>query len=387
LYIFFTIIGIAAFLFIIRWLVTHKDTISFFISGIDSGFSITEIASLWKLAKLCDLEEPTALYLSVPALNRSISKLLYISRVSGTEFTKKTQDLLTKLYTYRTKVELDPLSKKGLKSSKYLDEGQRLRIVLKGVGVFSSRIEMNGHELIVSVPTKDKIITMYGSEWVGKEISVYLWRKDDAHYVFDSTVISAGQFSSKPVIYLTHSNDLTRVQKRKSVRTKCSISARMFLPGKDFTYDTSVENTAGGYRCLLEDISADGALIRIGGKGQTGARLKLQFPISDNYIVMAGVVRSVEYNKEKNQSRLHFECIHIEPEMRNVVLAFVYNVLPEEEREEIIAIQGTEEDSIAIQQETDAENRESSQNIKSQEEKNENISSEQGNELEEFPEI
>ena len=73
--------------------------------------------------------------------------------------------------------------------------------------------------------------------------------------------------------------------------------------------------------------------------------------------------------------------------MRNVVLSFVYNVLPEEEREEIIAIQGTEEDSIAIQQETDAENRESSQNIKSQEEKNENISSEQGNELEEFPEI
>ena len=344
LYIIILVIVLALIVLGIRWLTKNKETVSFFTTGIDSGFSLSEILSLWKLARLCELEEPTALYLSVPALSRSISKLISTSRANGTEYTKKTQKFLTKLYAYRTKVELDPLAKKGLKSSKFLDEGQKLRIVLKGVGVFVSRIEMNGRELIIHVPSKDGIITMYGNEWVGKRISVYLWRKDDACYAFDSAVIGSGQYGSTPVLYITHSSDLTRVQKRKSVRTKCSIGARLYISGRNSTFDTNVEDMAGGYRCMLEDISADGALIRIGGKGSNGISIKLQFPIGDNYIVMAGIVRAVEYNKELNQSRIHFECIKIDPEMKNVVLSFVYDVMPQDEKDVFEALKGTEED-------------------------------------------
>lgn len=351
LYIFFLILGLFLFGVCVRWLVQHKIFVSFISIGIDSGFSISEIISLWKLSKLCELEEPTALYLSVPALNKSISQLLSVSRADGTEFSPKTQRFLTKLYEYRTKVELDPLSKKGLKSSKYLEEGQKIRIVLKGVGVFVSKIEINGRELIVHVPTKDGIITMYGSEWVGKKVSVYLWRKDDACYAFDTTVISAGQYASIPVLYLAHSNELTRVQKRKSVRVKCNISAKIFLPNSNFSFDTSVENMSGGYRCIIEDISGDGALIRIGGKGISGINMKLQFSIRDNFIVMAGVIKAVEYNAELNQSRLHFECVKIDPELRNVILAFVYDVMPEEERDAYIAIQQMEDEENQQHQE------------------------------------
>ena len=344
LYIFFLILGFILIGFSIRWLIQHKVLVSFISSGIDSGFSISEIASLWKLANLCGLEEPTALYLSVPALNRSISQLLSLSRADGSEFSPRTQRFLTKLYAYRTRVELDPLSKKGLKSSKYLEEGQKIRIVLKGVGVFSSKIEINGRELIVHLPAKDGMITMFGSEWIGKKVSVYLWRKDDACYAFDTTVQNAGQYASLPVLYLAHSTELTRVQKRKSVRVKCNIPAKMYLPNSNFSFDTTVENTAGGYRCVLEDISGDGAMVRIGGKGVAGINMKLQFSIRDNYIVMAGVIRGVEYNSDLNQSRLHFECVKIDTELRNVILAFVYDVMPEEERDAYIAIQQMEEE-------------------------------------------
>ncbi len=344
LYIFFLILGFLLLAFLVRWFIVHKETVSFFTTGVDSGFSIPEIISLWKLAKLCELEEPSALYLSVPALNRSISQLLSMSRADGTEFSPKTQKFLTKLYAYRTKVELDPLSKKGLKSTKYVEEGQKIRIVLKGVGVFASKIEINGRELIVHVPSKNGIITMYGSEWVGKKVSVYLWRKDDACYAFDTTVLSAGQYASVPVLYLAHSSDLTRVQKRKSVRTKCNISARIYLPNKNFSFDTTAEEPAGGYRCVLEDISADGALVRIGGRGVSGINIKLQFSIADNFVVMVGIVRAVEYNVELNQSRLHFECLKIDPELRNVILSFVYDVMPEEERDAYLAMQEMEEE-------------------------------------------
>lgn len=354
LYIFIFILILVICVIGIRVLARHRDFISFFVTGLDSGFSVSEIFSLWKLAGLCELPEPIALYLSIPALNRSIAKLISLSRISGTEYTKKTQQFLTKLYNFRTKVELDPHSKRGLKSSKYLDEGQKIRIVLKGTGVFLSRIEMIGRELIVHLPSKQGIIPMYGSEWVGKEISVYLWRKNDACYVFDTTVIGTGQYAGRPVLYLAHSNSMMRIQKRKSVRVPCSINARMYLPGQNFSYSTAMESPSGGYRCVLEDISDTGALIRVGGKGIKGATIKLQFSIGDNYIVMLGIVRGVEYNRDKNQSRLHFECLKIEQEMRNVILSFVYNILPQPEKETFEAVKDIEFDMSSDETGTDA---------------------------------
>ncbi|MBR6193085.1 MAG: PilZ domain-containing protein, partial [Treponema sp.] len=81
------------------------------------------------------------------------------------------------------------------------------------------------------------------------------------------------------------------------------------------------------------DISEDGALIRVGGAGKSNVRIKLQFDLNGSFIMMYGVVRGVEYNKDIEQSRLHFECTHIDATMKNAILAFVYNVLPENEKE------------------------------------------------------
>ncbi|HAH62238.1 MAG TPA: hypothetical protein DCL73_09105 [Treponema sp.] len=59
---------------------------------------------------------------------------------------------------------------------------------------------------------------------------------------------------------------------------------------------------------------------------------------------MFGIVRTIEYNRTINQSRLHFECIHIEPQMKNEVLSFVYNIMPQEEKEIYDALSLTDED-------------------------------------------
>ena len=59
---------------------------------------------------------------------------------------------------------------------------------------------------------------------------------------------------------------------------------------------------------------------------------------------MLGIIRTVEYNSEINESLLHFECLKIEPAMKNEVLGFVYNMLPSEEKEVMEAIQMTDED-------------------------------------------
>ena len=85
-------------------------------------------------------------------------------------------------------------------------------------------------------------------------------------------------------------------------------------------------------------------MVRIGGKGKSGEKIKLQFSLGSDLIMMYGVIRSVEFNKTLNQSRLHFECTHIAPAMRNEILTFVYKILPDEEKENNEAIELLESD-------------------------------------------
>ncbi len=97
----------------------------------------------------------------------------------------------------------------------------------------------------------------------------------------------------------------------------------------------------------MEDISSDGAMIRIGGKGVNNIQIKLQFELDNMLILMYCLVRSVEFNQANNQSRLHVECIHIEPSMRNEILSFVYKVLPEDQKNAEVALTQLEDEDKA----------------------------------------
>lgn len=318
-----------------------KTRINFFINGLDAGFSFSDLALLWTAAELCNLKEPTSLFYSMPALTKCMTQ---ISNQTNSDGTPKNQMLMSKLFNYRTKIQNEADDKKGLTSTQFLDKGQPLRIILPGKGVFSSEIMNNGNQIVISVPKQNKLIPYPGEEWVGKVISVYLWRKGDARYVFDTTVVQHGLFLGKSALYLKHSANLMRTQKRKSVRVKCQINGMLYIIKKDEVEVNAIE-TQNGFRCLIEDISESGALIRIGGKGVQNVKIKLQFNINTKLVLMVGVIRTVEFNEEKNQSLLHFECTHIETSMRNEILKFVYDLLPQTEKEVLQALEETEADS------------------------------------------
>ena len=132
-----------------RLLYHFKDNIKFFTTGMDSGFKISEIFLLWKLANIAGLSDPCSLYWSLPALEKGIAATIANAKDNGLEHSKKTQDFLAKLYSYRTKIELSPKNKKGLSSTKYIDVGQKIRVILKGRGVFSSEVLNNSKDLII----------------------------------------------------------------------------------------------------------------------------------------------------------------------------------------------------------------------------------------------
>ena len=320
-----------------------KPRINFFITGLDSGFSFSEISLLWTAAELCNLEQPTALFYSLPALTKCMTQ---ISNMTSADSSEKNQLIMTKLFNYRTKIQNEADDKKGMTTTHSLDKGQTLRIIMPGKGVFTSEIVGNGNFLVINVPRQKNLIPFTGEDWVGKVISVYLWRKGDARYVFDTTVTQSGLFLGKSALFLKHSSNLVRTQKRKAVRVKCEIYGMLYIVKKD-KVDVNAIETQNGFRCLIEDISESGALIRIGGKGVQNVKIKLQYNIHNKLILMVGIVRTVEFNEEKNQSLLHFECTHIETAMRNEVLKFVYNMMPENEKEVLEALEQTEDDEKA----------------------------------------
>ena len=339
------IIVISFFLIILAFVYSvYKTKIKFFITGIDAGFSMSDALLLWNVSQICELDEPTTLFFSLPALTKCMTQITNQASADNQIDSPKYQTLLSKLFAYRTKIQNESDNKKGLTSTETLESGQRLRIILPGKGVFASKIINNGKMLIITIPKKNDIITISAEEWVGKVINVYFWRKGDAQYVFDTIVVQTAIYLGKSTLYVKHSYNLTRTQKRRSVRAKCEIYADLFFIKKSDNNEQIIESK-NGFRCLLQDISESGALIKIGGKGRENIKIKLQFSIQNKLIIMTGIVRKVEYNIEKNQSLLHFECTHIEQSMKNEILAYVYNMLPENEKEVLEAIRQTEDDS------------------------------------------
>jgi len=326
----------------------NSEKIHFFATGLDYGFHFSEILTLWRLATVCDLDEPNALYVSTSALNECISKVIAEEREKNTINSFKTQQFLDRLYKFRTRITLDKEARRGLDNSRYFDAGQRIRIILPGKGIFLSKIKNNAHELLVLLPKQEdkktkRVIILKPEEWVGKNISVYLWRKGDACYSFDTIVLASSVFQGDNCLVLKHSENLVRAQKRQSVRCECQIPAQMYMI-TSAVVDYNMAETEPGFKCLLEDISEDGALIRVGGMGKTNIQIKIQFKLNDVLIIMYGIIRAVEYNKALEQSRLHFECIHIDPSMKNAILTYVYNILPDDQKEKDLAIKLAEDD-------------------------------------------
>ena len=340
------IIVIVFFLTIGAIYTAFKPRITFYISGLDAGFSINDIQTLWKASSLSGLEDPNTLFYSMNSLTRCMERISNSTLVVSPQERPRYQALLAKLFDYRTKIQNESDSKKGLQSTLSLDNGQKLRIILPGRGVFTSEILNNGKQIVITLPKKKDIIEVPANEWVNKSLSVYLWRKGDARYVFDTTVTQSGLFLGQPALFINHSNNLVRTQKRKAVRAKCSIYAQLYIV-KEKVSDYNAVETRDGYKCLIEDISESGALIRVGGKGLSYVQIKLQFNIQSLLIVMFGTIKHSQFNEEKNESLLHFECTHIESAMKNEVLSFVYNMLPEPEKEVMQALDLTDEDVAA----------------------------------------
>ena len=322
---------------VLVFFVAHKEKIQFFAEGSTKGFRRQEIQTLWKTAEKCGISTPSLLYDSVPLLNKCIAMIQSETRRNGTAEREDIKQLLSSLNVFRRHLALKTTEHGKLKDSHELELGQRLSIIFKGKGIFSSRVLATGRQLVISFPVQPRKLfrgpplELPSTEWIGKRVSVYAGLSGDACYVFDSLVESAGESGGKRCLNLQHSARIDRMQKRSSIRCSCRINAQMYVI-KSKLIDYSIKEGESGSACMLEDLSEGGALIRIGGKGRQGVQVKLAFNLNSVPVLMLGVIRAVEYNRGIRQSRLHFECTYIENDMKEALVRYIYENASESAR-------------------------------------------------------
>jgi len=90
------------------------------------------------------LENPTSLFWSIKQLDRSIKGMIIKFRSEGTEGNDESTEFLSKLFDFRRRVEMNlPKYTIGIKTSRKMSTGQRVRINLNGVGTFSAAVVEN----------------------------------------------------------------------------------------------------------------------------------------------------------------------------------------------------------------------------------------------------
>lgn len=305
--------------------------LEYYARGKEVGFTMREAKAILDMSRSAGIPDPTAPLWSIRELDACIKAFDRRFRAEGKDRDRSTLQFMEKIYEFRKRLEFDqPKYKAGITSSRFIRANQRIRVLVQGVGVYSSTvIDSNERYLVVSYPVGARVPP--GFQWKGARISVYFWRQEDAGYVFDTYVLEDLRIRDIPVLQLGHSESLLRTQKRKSLRVRSRMPAYLYLLKRlEGAYEKP--ERVPGLKCVVQDLSEDGVSVLIGGKAKVGLLVKAQFYVGDDQIVMSGTVRGAEYDVEKSQSLLHVEAMQPSPRMRNLIRSHVYNVGPDAKR-------------------------------------------------------
>jgi c-di-GMP-binding flagellar brake protein YcgR len=307
--------------------------IQFFAKGKEAGFTIKDMEQLKQIAATCQIQDPVSIFKSQKQFEIVIRSLVKTLHLSGEYNNPVTQLFLSRLFEYYKQIEMQSAENKTkITTSRQISEGQPLRVLVAGTGVYKSEVVKNTSNYIaISRPVNSSATS--SMEWFGLKISIYFWREEDAGYVFDSEVIDEVFSKGISSLKIEHNDSLFRTQKRKSMRVKFQKPAFLYLVN-DADNPHRLEKSAG-LRVMLEDISDSGCAFKVLGQVTIGLRLKVQFLLDKIPVCVPGTVRSVDYYQESNTTVVHMEADALPLGTRNYILCEVFNLLPEDDEDEL----------------------------------------------------
>lgn len=335
-------IGLGFFSYWQHLLITQKNdlfqpgsTISwlnFFAKGKDEGFSAMEVKLLYELAKKTNMEHPAALFWSHTQMDNCIKYIIKRYRAAGTFNSEENSIFLDKLFEFRKKMEMEkPGWKRGISSTTVIDEMQNLQIIAGRYGTFKSKLLKNMHRAMI-IERPDCSTLPVNFRWKGQRVQVYFWRKEDAAYCFESVVSEENFIASggMPTLELLHNEKIERTQSRSNIRAKTSKSARLFAIDDDYEPAEAKKTTQAGINCCMKDLSDTGCSVVVGGEAKNYFKLLVQFNIDTTPVNLVGLVTAIEYNEVNNTSILHIEADVMPLEIRNLIRAFVFDIIEDD---------------------------------------------------------
>lgn len=331
-----------------------SDYVRFFIEGKDLGFSFSDLALLWRVGAYTGLENKTRLFWYVPALDECIKFISkQVENLSETKAGNKLQNLLTKLYDYRTKVELKEIQKRGaMDSTRQIKRGQICTISVSGEPAVYGKLKANTYDFLIFALFEDSAKRAEKISWNEKLVKIDFWRQDGAGYIFSAKSIDAKRLNDHIELRIKHSADITQTQKRKSVRVECEFDAYVCPLKTDEEYNS--KSIIGGIPCTVKDISEDGAMFTVKGKALKNTKMKLQFKINNAFIIMCGKIVRFSYDAAHDISKVNLECEFLEQKMKNIILSFVYKIPIETSSEFISTILSEEKNNENVNTQEDS---------------------------------
>ena len=319
------ILLIVLMVIIIMFAIDNFPWVQFYRRGRESGFSFSEIALLKKAAAESSIKDPASLFWSAKELDRVLRNMVIKFRTGGAN--NINQETISKVFDFRKKIEFEqPKYKIGITTSRRIAVRQVVKITFPGAGTcVSSVVENLKKYFAISYPTGPQLPS--GVSWQGQKINIYFWRTDDGGYAFETRVLNDFIDSKGPILHVAHSDNLVRSQRRDSVRVKVNKKAYLYSVTN---LSNELPEKTPGIKCMILDISEDGAAILIGGKARAGIKIKIQLKLSGEDVVMCGVVRGVNFNQNKNQSVLHLKAAAVSFIMKSRILGFVYGIFPDQ---------------------------------------------------------
>lgn len=324
------------------------DFLRFCIKGSQRGFSFYELSLLWKLNSHIDKSAKAHFFSSASSLDFCI-KLIQeqLDQNITAKNVEKAQTLLTKLYNYRTKFALELMKNQyQITTTHDMEERQVCMLLALNVGSLYMRCEEVLEDCVKFVMFDSSARKASKHKWNGDTVQVYFWRRHDAGYFYISKVLQGKATKNGFEIYIAHSDELRRTQQRKSIRAVCKFDGVLFpiLPQVQFN-DTYEDK--GGIKCIVKNISEDGAMIYVKGKAEKGVNIKLQFKIHEKPVVMCGYIVRFIYDEKVNTSKIHFNCTQITEQNRNNILSFVYDIVAVNKNTDIntLLLENQEDDS------------------------------------------
>ncbi len=303
----------------------------FYSKGRKEGFRFKEIGFLKQIAIENKLEKPQSIFWSTKQLDRCLRPAIRKINADESLDPKERLRTATKLLELRKKAEFSlPKYQKKIRDTTALLPRQKLAIREKEYGSYISWvIEINRKYIVITQPSGQA--GWQELNWVSRKVDVYFWRHDDAGYLFETKVQEQITHEEYPLLYLTHSSNLKRMQKRKSIRVETALPAR---------FNPVVYSTVNGvkkpliakrrYAGKIIDLSETGCCMLAGRMLKKNDRLKIEFYLTkEKHIASLGVIVNISKTGDERVNRYHIMFVRVSQASKNNILLYVFNIFGE----------------------------------------------------------